>query len=715
MKNTSTGSISLFFTLFLMGWGSTLPVQSQNSILQSGAWYKLAVEKNGVYKIDRSLLSRMGFDPAKTDPRKIKIYGNEGGMLPQANNVARPIDLIENAIYVHGENDGVFNTGDYVLFYAQGPDKSSFSKNKEIFYYEKNLYADKNFYFVTVGDTNGKRILTTDNLAGTFPVINQFENFSYYELNQHSELKSGREWYGEKFDLTLEFKKEVELGNVVPGSTVKLVSDVMAKGFTNSSFTVLLNGTQVLQQAIAAIPNTLYGIKGRDKRDTVTVNANTIGTAGRINQEVMYRYTRNSNNPVGYLDYFLLQVTQQLALYSQQTSFRSAASLLNPASTFEITNTQSQTTVWDVTNPYEPLLQSATFASGKTSFSTVTSTLKEFIAFSSSITPTLVGAVSNQNLHGMAVPNFVIVVHPDFKAEAERLSAHRSGVNGIASSVATTEEVYNEFSSGRQDVTAIRDFAKSLYDRGPGTLKAVLLFGKGSYDYKDRLDDNTNFVPIYESRNSLNPLTTYSSDDYFSFLENNEGEWAEEPAVNHTMDIAVGRFPVKTATEARKVVDKIIEYDLNPELLGKWRKEIAFVADDGDFNLHQDDANQLAEAINDNHAEFNTRKIYLDQYPQESRPSGQVSPETKKRIEETFYNGALVINYTGHGNERLWADERIFDDIMIASLENKRLPLMVTATCEFGRQDDPEFISGAELMLLREGGGAISLVTTSRP
>ena len=684
-------------------------------MLKTGMWYKVAIEKNGVYKIDQALFKKMGFDASKTDPRKIKIYGNPGGMLPQANNSARAFDLIENTIQVQGEGDGVFNSGDYILFYGIGPDKNYFNQAKQVFFYEKNLYADKNYYFITVGESDGKRIETVENIAGTFPVVNQFENFTYYELDQHSELKSGRQWYGEQFDLTLELTKNLDLPNVVPGSTIKLVSSVMAKSFTGASFNVSLNGTQVLQQPVASIPNAQYAIKGRDRRDTVLINANTVSAAGRPSQEIKYQYVKSGSGlSTGYLDYFLLQVTQQLVSTGAQTIFRSMASLNNPVSQFELGQSTSQTIVWDISNPAEPMLQVSSFGSAKTSWSTVTSVLKEFIAFSSAASPELMSSVVNQNIHEIEVPDVVIVCHPDFKNEVTRLATHRSS-SGLPASVVTTSEVFNEFSGGRQDVTAIRDFAKSLYDRSPGKLKALLLFGKGSYDYKNRVTNNLNLVPTYESRNSLHPLLTYSSDDYFSFLQNDEGDWGESPVVNHTMDISVGRIPVKSVDEAKNVVDKIIRYDTDVTLFGKWRKEIVFVADDGDFNLHQDDANDLAEFVETNHGEFNTKKIYLDSYPQQSRPSGEVSVETSKLIEDAFNTGAVAINYTGHGGERLWAQEKIFDDLMISKLENKRLPLLVTATCEFGRQDDPAVISGAELCMLRKEGGAISLVTTSRP
>jgi hypothetical protein len=286
--------------------------------------------------------------------------------------------------------------------------------------------------------------------------------------------------------------------------------------------------------------------------------------------------------------------------------------------------------------------------------------------------------------------------------------------------VTTPDKIYHEFSSGRQDVTALRDFIKHLYDKSPSQLKSVLMFGKGSYDYKGHLKDNTNFVPTYESRNSLSPLETYSSDDYFGFLESHEGEWPETNALSNDLEIGVGRLPVKSLSEATAVVDKIIDYDNFPRSRGGWRKDIVFVADDGNntdnFNReHQRQANTLANEIETLTPSFNTRKVFLGTYTKIVKPNGEIIPAVNEKIQEEFYRGALIINYTGHGSEHVWADEKVLTDTEIKSLENERRPFLVTATCEFGRQDNPYEISTAELSIVKSKGGSIGLVTTARP
>jgi hypothetical protein len=706
-----------FILLAFLVTGAGLHVFAQSSVLATGKWYKLAVDKQGIYRIDFNTFRSMGFNPSSTDPQRIKIFTQGAGMLPQPNSETRISDLREIALFIQGEGDGQFNQQDFILFYGEGPERISFDAARQTFAYEKNIYAKSNYYFITVADSPGKRISEAQNQPGTFPVIQEADQYVYHETERINLLKSGRDWFGEAFSTTTELTLRFDFANIIADSPMKLVSSVMGSGFNTTRFNIFINGTAVGQQTIAPIPNTQYGIKGRTVTDTLAVNASLISANTRSTQEVRYQFDRGSAaNAVGYLNYCLFQVKQQLRLTGSQTSFRSVASIQQPVSTFQVASSTATAIVWDVSNPFDPVLQATAFSGGVTSFSTTTAALKEFVIFQPSApAPRLVSEVKNQNIRGYATPAFVIVTHPDFKEQALRLKAHRERTQGLSTLVVTTQEIFHEFSGGKQDVTAIRDMVRYFYLKNPGTLKALLLFGKGSYDYKDILADNKNYVPTYQSRNSLSPLQTYSSDDYFGFLDATEGEWSESPAIAHTLDIGVGRLPVKSAAEASTVVDKIIRYETDPSQAGQWRKNIVFVADDGDFNIHQSQADAMARNIDTQFPFYNTRKIYLDAFPQVPGASGETSPETRRQIERVFNEGSLIINFTGHGNERLWTAERILDDAFIQQLKNNRLPLLITATCEFGRQDDPQFPSGAELLVLQPAGGSIALVTTARP
>lgn len=691
----------------------------QSSVLATGTWYSVAIESRGIYKITYDDFRKMGFT-VPIDPNKIKVFGNLGGMLPQPISVSRPWDLMENSIYVSAGADGTFGKGDHILFFAEGPDRVQYDGQRQVFAYENNLYSDRNYYFVTVSDDNGKRITIRPTVDGSFPVIQQYDDYIYHESDDRSLLSSGREWYGERFNFDEQRKFDFEVGNIISNSPAKMVSDVVGQSYGPSSFNLFWNNVSLPEQEIAQIPNTQYGVKGVHKRDTILLNTDEVVASSTSTQVITYQFNRASSGAsAGFLDFFLLNFKRKLSLSGHQTIFRSYESLSQPVSTFNIADVNANCSIWNITTPYEPQLQDYMLNGNTASFSDDSNLMQEYIIFDADVpSPEFIGSLQNQNLHGLGGQDLLIISHPEFISEADRLAAHRRQHNGWSVSVVTLEQIYREFSSGRQDVTAIRDFIRHQY--GKGQLKSVLLMGKASYDYKDHLENNTNFVPTYESRNSLSPLATYSSDDYFAFLEDHEGNWGESPVQHHTLDIGVGRLPVKTPEEARTVVDKIIYYDMHKNGLGKWRKEIAFVADDGNnsdnfTSSHQSQANVMAESIELQHPGFDTKKIFLGTYAKTSNPNGEAIPEANEDILRKFDQGSLIINFTGHGNEKQWADENVFSNEEIEELENKNYPFLITATCEFGRQDDPTIVSGAELSILHENGGAIGLVTTSRP
>lgn len=690
-----------------------------SSHLSSGEWYKFSVASDGVVKIDYNLLRSAGVNPDQIDPRKIRIFGGQNGMLPQANNLPRNQNLTEVAIQVAGESDGQFNSNDYIMFYGQGPDRYEFDPVKQTFQYENNLFTDKNYYFLTIGPETGKRVLQQESIAGNYPLIQQYDDFAYYETERYNILKSGRQWFGEQFDAITEATIRFELPHIVAGSDIGVISHVMAQSTNSSSFQISINNIPVLTQSIAAVPNTTYGIKGVIKADTIKIPETLVGASSRSSQDIKYQFTRGSEGlSVGYLDYFILNLKRNLVLSTDQILVRSSASLGNPVSTFSISGASSNTRVWNVSNPGEVVEQKFSLTGNTLSFSIDTEVLHTFTIFNlDKVKPAIFESkVNNQNLHGLPAPELLIITHSSLLSEAQRLAAHRSSYSGIETVVVTTDQIYNEFSGGKQDVTAIRDFIRSLFVQTEANLKNVLLFGRGSYDYKDRVLGNTNYVPIYESRNSLSPLETYGSDDYYTFLEAEEGAWSESPAITHTMDIGIGRLPVKNLTEARQVVDKLIDYDKMPAGFGAWQNEILFVADDGDFNIHNSQADQLANTIEFLNPGFTTKKFFLDSFEQETRPSGQVSPLANTALDKAIHKGSLIVNFTGHGSERVWMDERILDETWIQGWKNAPYyPLLVTATCEFGRHDDPFQITSGEQTLLQKRSGSIGLVTSARP
>lgn len=704
----------------------TAATGATSSVLSAGDWYKLAIAStptstgSGLYKIDYRLLkSILGSAVDEIDPNKIRLFGNGGGMLPEANSKFKYDDLQENAIYIEGAGDGKFNSGDYILFYGKGPDVWTYDNSKSRYRHQKNIYSDNSFYFLTVGDSLGKRVVAPDLRPDTSQLgsVAKFEEHLFYEKDEHNIIQSGRIWYGESFDNILSRDYTFSLEGLSQGSGVTMTSAVMSTSSTSTVFRLNVGGI--------TNPQTINGISEYDKgvettRDIVMSNI----SAGNLNATLTYD-NRGNNNAVGYLSYFELNYKKDLRLYGNQTIFRTRAGNSNAQSKFLVDNASPDIQIWDITDHLNCKSLQYIIQDDTALFTYPTLTDKEFIVFKGSdfSQPAFVGKVKNQNLHSIGIsdiPDLVIVTSEALENNARVLAEFRESHDHLKVAVVTTTQLYNEFSSGAQDITAIRNFMKLLFDRSTADdkLKYLLLFGATSYDYKDRIANNTNIVPIYETPESLNIILSQSSDDYFGFLNNNEGDWSNS-GVTNKLDIGIGRLPVRSVDEAGKIVDKLIHYSASKDAFGKWRNKICIVADNADispFYPHMEDAEVMAATIASRGPAFNVNKLYMDVFPLVSAPGGQISPAIKDALLKEINKGTLIVNYSGHGSEFLLAQENILDMEDISKLQNyDKLPFFVTATCEFGRFDDPGKFSGAESLVLNPKGGMIGLLSSTRP
>ena len=681
------------------------------TVLSSGDWYKVGVTETGIYKLDRNFLNNLGLNVNSIDPGTLKIYGNGGGgMLPQSNAEPRAFDLIENAIMASGQSDGSFDANDYFLFYGRSPNRIKWTETG--LDYEKNLYADTTYYFITVDGADGLRISNQSGEVEQLQKITSYDDAIIHEIDEKKIIASGRDWLGEELSaatgLSTSFSLQVD--NIASYELAEFGAVAQSEG--DCSLRMSVNGAGVGSIDLASVPlgeGSIYAIKGQESSASFSLSGNS------DNIEVGFNFIPNGVTSITYLDRFILAVKRSLTLENGPVFFRSVESLDNAVSSFEIKNVDSDLRIWDVSN--------ATAASGldfqmtgnDAVFSATTDVLREFVAFSGAdfSSPFDFGNVPNQSIKSTTDVDGIIVAAPDFLEQAQRLADFRMSNDNLVVNVVTPREIYNEFSSGMQDVSAIRDYAKYVYDQG-GRLKYVLLFGDGSYDPKGRITNNTNFVPIYESRNSLHPIFSHSSDDYFGFFDSDEGDWLENSAGDHTLEIGIGRLPVKTRAEGEVMVDKIIRYATSTLTLGKWRTEVLYIADDGDANIHVKHAEGLSEII-DTTSGFNVNKIYLDAFEQQINPNNERSPSMTRAILDAIEKGAFLVNYIGHGGNRQWTQEEIITNSEFNELTNfQKLPIFVTATCEFGRYDDPSVVSGAERLLLSDRG-AIALLTTTRP
>jgi len=722
-KTVVFASSSSFIFLLLFSLFS----HAQSSVLATGEWYKIAITRTGVHKIDATFLKDAGIDITKLNPQNIRIFGNGGGILPQANNAPRARDLTENLIEIVGETDGKFDAADYILFYAESPHRILYNTTNQQFTHQNNPYSDTTFVFLNISDTKGLRI-KNQVLISSENNIRTFDDFSFHELDQKNVVSlggrdlggSGREWYGESFGVSPDISFDLKTEGIIPNSSIKLTSAILGASFTTTKVSLKLNADSLIgEQSLRPIGTGTYDLKGNENIQTFTAISN-----GKNIQKLTFSFNKNNqNSSVAYLNYFELQTKRRLQFYEQQTLVRSIESLGNKTSNFIISQASNTQKIWDVTNPLLPENISLQLNNSEASFSTETqSKLKSFVLFSNTnlLVPNSIQKVGNQNLQPTQTPDLLILTIKNWHEQAVRLAEFRRTNDGLSVAVVDIDQVYNEFASGSPDPTAIRDFGRFLWQKNPTKLKYLLLFADASFDYKNIIQYasiETNLqIPTYESRESLNPVNSYASDDYFGFFEDNEGEWLENNAGNHSMEIGVGRLPVKSEEEAKNVVDKLIYYARTQRTAGSWRRKISFVADDGDFNIHQQDADDISEVTLKTTKDLIINKIYLDAFPQIATANGAISPEVNKALNKSVNEGALIINYSGHGGTDGWTEEKVLTREQIQTWRNlNNMPLFLTATCSFGRFDDPGNVSGAEMAMLSPKGAAIGLLTTTRP
>ncbi len=711
--------LSSEFSKAQLGIYANTPVLG-NSVLAQGIWFKIPTVSRGIHKIDYSLLRTLGYTPEQVNPNHIHIFGNGGLILPQANSTPRIQDLRQNSVWVRGGNDGVFNQGDEILFFATGTLSEVPNLNTLTFSRVRNIYSDTAYYFLTVNPNLASKSIQTRTVTGT-PTA-EINTFNYYELSEKelvNRIGSGREWYGEFMGLGQAFNFDF----IRPGIRSDIAATVNIAAFANlqlnqtingqsTSFQVKINERDQAPIVIPAMRKIDYGTEGVNGSRLYTVQP---AAGGSVFVQVTYDragYTEAQ----GFLNYIELNAVRDLQVYNNETYFRSFNSLGKPFVNYSISNASEGTQVWDVTNFADPTSYNLTQTSGGFGFlAPAADTLRSFIAFNPVAARQITSAkrVTNQDLRGQEVPDMLIVTPSTHYAVALDWAKYRQTKSGIRVLVATTEQIYNEFSSGAQDLSAIRDAARYFYTKNKSKFKYLFLFGDGSFDYKNRIPNNTNLVPIFESVESLNPINSYSSDDYFGFMDLNEGRWTESDF--DVMDIAVGRITAKTAQEAATIFAKLRSYE-DPKSLGQWRNRVSFVSDNGDMCAHMSDANFVAQQVQNNYPDVTVGKIYLGSYPLVNTPSGRVSPAARTAVNEAVNKGSLVLNYSGHGNEQSWTAERILNLESMATWRNpENLTIMAALTCDFGRYDDPARPSGAEFALGMPNAGAVACIAAARP
>ena len=674
-----------------------------NSVLASGKWVKARTNQSGIHKITFAALKSIGFQ----SPQNVKIFGFPPGKLPQMNSIPSSDDLTQYHVWQTKDKQA----NDCFLIYVPSQVTWAFDPVSKSFVHSINQFAEgQSFLYLTEDISTAQAVQLTPVITDSPSIIvNEFDDAVYYEEETYNLIETGSRWFSNLLTPSTTFMKTFKFQDHISNEPILINIAAAARCDLSSTLSISVNNTSVETMSFAPYSNFAEA--------DYAILHESVFSKSIVGDDVNYSLKYNSPaNGKCWLDYIRVQTRRKLNMQGGQLIFCDSRSV-GPGNiaAFRIGNVGSGLKIWEITSPLKPFeIQSAT-ASNILTFKVMTDSLRRFIAFDPlSDFPAIekVEEVNNQNLHGLSTPDMLIITSPDFKSEAERLALFHLQNSGLKVTVVDVSQIFNEFSGGIADVTAIRNFVRHLYRKSQNSnvseLKYLLLFGKGTYDNLHPVDaENPCFIPTWQSESSLNPASSFVTDDYFGLLGEDEGDQ------KGVVDIGIGRIPCVSAAEAKAVVDKILQYNTAPTM-GEWRNNVCFVGDDEDYNIHVSDSEQLANFVNQQYPAFYTDKIYLDAFKEVTTPEKRY-PDVNKALSNRVKEGALIINYVGHANEEGLAHEKILTISDIDSWSNvDKLPVFVTATCEFSRWDLKNKQSAGEHILFNKVGGGIALFSTTR-
>ncbi|MEM9680271.1 MAG: type IX secretion system sortase PorU, partial [Bacteroidota bacterium] len=696
-----------------------------NSVMSSGDWYRFYVEETGVHQLTRNFLNQLGINTNSVDPRTIKIYGTGGQMLPLLNFEDYPTEPIEHAVKFVGEEDGNLDSNDYILFYAQGPNGKHQLDYNQTYNSNINLFTERTYYYVNVSPGNGKRIPTLNQPDAPADIqVTTFQDHQFYEVDEFNLVKIGRRWFGDEFDIENQRSYSFTFPNLVASEPASVEVAVGSISETPSTMDISVNGSSIINLPLPQVD------LGGSVLASIATNNSPVTLGG---DEVTFNLTYdNAGNPSSnaFLDYINIEATRNLIFDGGQMRFyNNGVSNAAGVAEYQLSNATNVVEVWDVTDifnigGYQNTDQQSTFA-----FKTIAGQARQYVALSNSgyLEPSRNSnsRVVNQNLKGTILENsqgdfedvdYLIIARNNFLSQAERLAQINRDQYNLKVKVVSLDLIYNEFSTGNQDISALRNFVRYVYQNAStedNRLKYLCLFGDASYDYKERLNNNTNIMPAWYSENSISLTNSFVSDDFFTMMDNDEGALGN----GDRMDIAVGRMLVEDVQRAKEMVDKVEAY-YQREAYGSWRNNLLLISDDVDESwerILQETTDGIGTDVTQEKPFINVYKIHTDAFQQQSSAAGDRYPQVTEAMKDAIEVGALVVNYFGHGGEDGLAKERIFDKIDAQTISNIcKFNCFVTVTCEYTKFDDPNRDTAGEFTFWNTDGGAISLITTTR-
>lgn len=697
--------IALLVMLFTVSFDGHALQNSYNTFeskLYSGKWVKIRVSETGVHEITAEQLSEMGFN----DLNAVKIFGKGGYVLDEVLNGNHIDDLAQIPVLVRN---------DKVIFYAQGVVKASVSSISVNPYHtiSVNPYSQYGYYFVTDNsDYEPLHVASAEVITGeASSSLDYCYDYVVHNKELYSFLNSGKTFYGENLQEVSSI--DFNMPEFRTGTAVSVAFSIGANVNASSKVSVAINGSE-----IALNSSTMKKITSNREFELLTTNGVSPALASADKYSLSLSLEDTGINTAR-LDYFTVTYSKANEFPADSAQMRMAFANPNHYCDVIMKNLSGNVIVWDVTSGTPKAQHEFTGTGADVKFrQSGDSSWEQYVAFKPSGTLKKVvveGEVENQNLHGMATPDMVIIYAKNFKAQAEKLAAIHQEHDGMDVLIAEQQQIFNEYSSGVQDATAYRLFLKMLYDRKPEKLKYLLLLGCGSFDNRRLMGEKSeNQLLTYQSTDSNGIVSSYVTDDYFGFLADGSGK----SIPTDVLSISVGRIPAKTVEDAEAAISKTLDYIIsdNSEL---WRGNALIMSDKGDNDLHTTQAEALEILIKESMGAdaLNLEKIYQEWYLR-ANVSENVATGTENwarlRLEEMLREGLLYVSYIGHaGAIVLTHDNRLWSSADVQSVRYPYLPFFALAACETAYYDQNERSISEELILAPEGG-AIGVLSAAR-
>lgn len=689
--------------------------------LASGDWFRFEVTDEGMYRLPKSWFTNAGISLDGVDPRTIRIYNSGGRELPVSRAGVRPDPLHEIAIEVLGESDGRFDDGDAVILYARGVGGFRYDAARRRYEHVLHRFASSISFLLTFGGAQGRRIEALASRTDVEVRPQWFTGREFVEEDVTNLLQSGKMWLSRKITPGLPgagitYSRKLE--GVVAGQPVRYRLELwsQADNGTSNFFRVSESGSEMglVQMPTVNLSTDRADIAGSSGVREFTYTGSLVD--GRSVLALNYSTSDPTRNRGGYVNWVEWYYARAFNATGDVLAFNGVDT--TAVIGYELNGfTNSDIRVYDVTRFDSVRAVTGAEVSGGTvrfGAQAVTGAPPEYIALTTGAYRTAGAPVRVQNtpLLEATGTEAIIITHQDFREAAEKLAMHRMREDDpITTMVVTMPEIYASFNAGTADPTAMRDFIAHALATWQTPPRYVLLLGDGNYDYKgnDAGVREPQYVPVWESENSVNLIDCYVTDDYYVQVAGNDAR----------VDLAIGRLPAQSSAEAMTMVEKIIRYERDPTY-DAWRNRLTFVADDGwttrdnlESNQHTSQSEGIAESMD---RQYEKKKIYIVSYRTDVTAQGRRKPEAAQAIIDQINDGTVLINWTGHGSESVWAHEQVFsNESTIPKLRNADRPsFFVAATCTFGLYDRPGLRSGMEELMLRDDRGAIGGLTAPR-